>query len=69
MYYPELNTELKSSFAKEKKFTATMTNDTRLPDSGLNARELLDKKQLSKVIKMRDKKLKLAAQKENFIKD
>ena len=65
----ELNTELASSFASNKQSVVTITNDTILPRLGLKARELLDKSQLGRLVKIRDKKLKSPKQKESFIGD
>ena len=65
----ELNTELASSFASNKQSVVTITNDTILPRLGLKERELLDKSQLGRLVKIRDKKLKSPKQKESFIGD
>ncbi len=66
MYYSDMDENLKSSFAKNNLSYANLTSESQLPDFGLKARELLNKRQMQKLARIRAKRIKNAR---NFIKD
>ena len=69
MEFPELDTDIKSGYTFSRKSQATITGETLRPESGFSARDILDSKQLSKVRKMRSRKLKTEEQQARFIQD
>ncbi|TGK07248.1 hypothetical protein EHO59_03840 [Leptospira semungkisensis] len=68
MMYPEMDPDLRSSFSKIGKTFANLTNDTVLPEFGLNARNLLNRKQMRILVEIRKKRIN-STQWKNFQKD
>ncbi|EMK00288.1 hypothetical protein AB3N61_16580 [Leptospira sp. WS58.C1] len=57
MIYPEMDPDLRSSFAKIGKTFANLTNDTALPEFGLKAGNLLDRKQMKILVEIRKRRI------------
>lgn len=66
MYYPDFDETLKSSFSKNNLSFANLIGESQLPVFGFKASELLSKKQMQKLAKIRAKRMKKA---KNFISD
>lgn len=69
MQYSELNTDLKSSYTKNKNSIVTITDDSLIPNMGLKARDILDRSEFKKLSRVREKNAKLLKHKDTFIKD
>ncbi len=64
--YPDMDTELKSSFPKQTQFTSSLVSETLLPTLGLKARTLLNEKQLEKLQEIRKRHIKKTHQVRQF---
>ncbi len=68
-FYPEMNLEFKSSFARTNQFYANTDDNSLLPKKALIARNLLNLEQMKKLKEIRKRHLKKSAQRDNFIWD
>lgn len=68
MFYEDFNEELTASYSKNSISFASITSETQLPHLGLNARNLLDTKQLNKLTEIRKRHLK-TEQRAQFLRD
>ncbi|WP_210416275.1 hypothetical protein [Leptospira idonii] len=65
-FYPEMSTELKSSFIRENHFLSSMESESLLPQLGLKARNLLNSQQMAKLAEIRKRHLKKGHQLQKF---
>ncbi|EPG64862.1 hypothetical protein ACE5IS_09305 [Leptospira wolffii] len=68
MIYPDMDPDLRSSFSKIGKTFANLTNDTSLPEFGLKAGSLLDRKQMRILLEIRKRRIN-STQWKHFQKD
>jgi hypothetical protein len=57
MLYDKVNPDLKSSYAKNKDQMANLVSHTQLPKYGLKAGNVLDPKQMSRLMDIRSRRL------------
>ncbi|TGL62829.1 hypothetical protein [Leptospira sarikeiensis] len=57
MMYPDMDPDLRSSFAKIGKTFANLTDNTALPEFGLKAGSLLNRKQMRILVEIRKRRI------------
>jgi hypothetical protein len=65
-FYPDMDTELKSSFTTQSHFFTNVEDDSLFPQQGLKARNLLDSNQMVKLTEIRKRHLKKGNQQSEF---
>lgn len=65
-FYPDMDTELKSSFPEQSQFFASIKSETLFPQLGLKARNLLNSDQMGKLTEIRKRHLKDGNQQNTF---
>jgi len=68
-FFPEMDSELKSSFPKQSQFTSNLESASLLPESGLKARNLLNPAQMQKLKEIRERHLRKPSQRTHFLWD
>lgn len=57
MLYDKINPDLKASYSRNKDQNANIVSGTQLPRYGLKAASLLDKRQMSRLMAVRSRRL------------